>query len=374
MFNIPKSVKITEMKNMTDAVGKDGVVDNLYPLFVVFQYLRLIYIWQKDRKDNIPIILTESGPIADDISDDRTEKLFDLPNNLFYVSIFDEYVGRCNNTYSNENKLSSPTHVVPLNQRPGSSAKDLKMNSIKINCCQESSPPFSLIKRIRRRYYKTRLSIDNSSDAHDSCKGINSSAPHTSTKFPMYRLSPKMSLVNKNSCSMNVLRMFLMLCLKRYIFLVIPNNQGLFNKDYILQEEGLCDSYGGIAFGFDANRESKNSGSIDEVLGVETESSDDIFSGGPRSPFINLNVARVPLRRQVMRRNDFLNTLFVDDSLHNKDNTFISRHWETSRDNKEKVTQLISSSEPFPNFNIFSYYGKLGSGSTNPYPNSGNAK
>ncbi|KAI3965914.1 hypothetical protein MKX01_010871, partial [Papaver californicum] len=176
----------------------------------------------------------------DDSNDDRIEKLFGLPSSLFDVSLFDEYIGRCYNTHSDANKLStvnkfsSPTHIVPLNQRLG--VIDI-----------ESSPPSSLI-RIRRRHHKTRPAIDNSSDAHDS------SASNAITK------------------------------LKR-----------LQKIDY------------------------------DEVLGAETESSDDNFSSCPPSLFINLNVARVPLRRQVVSGNNFVNTLFLDNSSPNKYNSSISR-------------------------------------------------
>ncbi|KAI3982243.1 hypothetical protein MKX01_026216 [Papaver californicum] len=125
---------------------------------------------------------------------------------------------------------------------------------------------------------------------------------------------------------------------------VVLRSQRLFNRDYIFQEESLCASDGGFSPGFDGNRESMNSSSSDEV------------SGGPPSPFLNLNVAQVPLLRESMRGNDFSNTVY------------------TTRDYGEKVTLSMPSSESLPDFNILSDCRMLGSSSNNPIPGSKNAR
>ncbi|KAI3990330.1 hypothetical protein MKX01_037669 [Papaver californicum] len=401
MFNIPKSVKITKMKSITDPVGKDEVVASLYQLAcglpmpidsftcellnawgisvqqmhpslclalkrvlcISNTYLRFIlpvdvqqFIvsfgqkvsglpwkifscqwklrhhfyrfqkWQKDHKDNIPTLPTDNiakkGLVADNSSDDRIEKFFDLPNSLFDVSISDEYVGWCYDRDLNANKISAPTHAVPLNQKPGitiidsdsesydcSSPKAPNMNSKKTYCCQESSPPSSLI-RIPRRRYKT------SPVRYNSLNGYGASDDRTKLKrlrkrdhpkpFTHTARSTKRPFVNTAFSSMSIPD-----AMSGKICQVVRRSQRLFNKDYIFQEESLCASDGGFSPGFDGNRESMNSSSSDEVVGMETESSEDISSGGPPSPSLNLNPTQAPLGREAMRGNDFSNTYLL---------------------------------------------------------------
>ncbi|KAI3883117.1 hypothetical protein MKX03_012517, partial [Papaver bracteatum] len=67
-----------------------------------------------------------------------------------------------------------------------------------------------------------------------------------------------------------------------------------------------------------------NSGSSNDDPGFENDSFEDISSGGPPSPFLNLNATRVPLGRESMRGNDFSNIVFVDNSSSSDDNLSIS--------------------------------------------------
>ncbi|KAI3976192.1 hypothetical protein MKX01_019138 [Papaver californicum] len=124
-----------------------------------------------------------------------------------------------------------------------------------------------------------------------------------------------------------------------------------------------------------------NSSSSDEVVGMETESSEDIPSGGPPSPSLNLNPAQSPLGREAVRGNDFSNSVFVNNSSPNEDNACTAHddvlppgHRETTRNHGEKVTLSMPSPESLPELNILSDRGMLGSGSNNPIPGNENAR
>ncbi|KAI3973269.1 hypothetical protein MKW92_022611 [Papaver armeniacum] len=134
------------------------------------------------------------------------------------------------------------------------------MNSIEADYRQASSSPSSLI-RIRQRHYKTHTTGDNSSDVHD----IGASSGRTRFKrlrkgdqplpFAFNGPHSKIPLVNK--------------ALKPAI---VP--------DAVSEKvSSLCSSHGGLVPGFAENRENMNSGSSDEDLGVDPESSEDISSG-----------------------------------------------------------------------------------------------
>ncbi|XP_026421599.1 uncharacterized protein LOC113317682 [Papaver somniferum] len=146
--------------------------------------------------------------------------------------------------------------------------------------------------------------------------------------------------------------------------------QRLFHKNYNFIEESVCASSDGFVPGLAGNSESTNSDSSNDDLGFENESSE---SGGPPSPFPNLNAARVPLGREAMRGNDFSNTVFIDDSSPNDDNISAARNdflppgcKETTRGNGEKFIQSTFPIGSSFNLHVLSDHGLLGSGSTSP--------
>ncbi|KAI3871023.1 hypothetical protein MKX03_010869 [Papaver bracteatum] len=102
-----------------------------------------------------------------------------------------------------------------------------------------------------------------------------------------------------------------MLCLERYVKLLTAANVWL-TRAILFKEANSCCPVGAFSPAFDGNRESTDSDSGDEVLGMETESSDNISSGCP-SPFTDLGDVQVPLGREAVRGNDFSSTVFVDD-------------------------------------------------------------
>ncbi|KAI3933097.1 hypothetical protein MKW92_002253 [Papaver armeniacum] len=138
----------------------------------------------------------------------------------------------------------------------------------------------------------------------------------------------------------------------------------------------LCCPVGRIAPAFDGNRESTNSGSSDEVLGTNTESSNDISSGCP-GPFTDLGDAEVPSRREAVRGNDFSNTLFADDTSSSKDNATTSHDTALSPEKLLVIMKKMLSNHlchPLSNFAVFSDVGMMGSGSTNPCPENENVR
>ncbi|KAI3986294.1 hypothetical protein MKX01_028575 [Papaver californicum] len=224
------------------------------------------------------------------------------------------------------------------------------MNSKETHCCQESSSPSSLI-RIRRRRYKTRSTRDNSLDAHD----YGASTDRTKLK----RLRKRDHRKPFTHTARRSKRTF------------VRHSQRLFNKDYILQEESLCVLDGGFSHGFDGNRENANSSSSDEDLVMETETSEDILSGGPPRPFMEKS----------HERSDLSNTIFVNNSSPNEDNASTAcddvlspGHREATCDYREKATQSIPSFMSLHEFNILSDRGMLGSFSNTLCPESENTR
>ncbi|KAI3837620.1 hypothetical protein MKX03_029745 [Papaver bracteatum] len=330
--------------------------------------------WKKDDEGSVPSI-----PTDDDSNDIRIEKFFDLPRSLFDVLLSDEFVDWRYDRDLNENEISAPTHVVPLNLRPGVtviesdsesydgySPKAPEMNSIETDYLQGSSSPCLI--RIRRRHYKTKTAGATSSDAHDF--GVSNGK----TRFKRLRKGdqlflfifngrrPKNPLANKAS-------QFVMIpdAMSGKICQPTRSSKRLVNKGYSFKEASSCCPVGGISPAFDGNRESTNSGSRDEVLGTNTESSNDIYSGCP-SPFTDLGDAEVPSGREAVRGNDLSNTLFADYTSSSKVNATFSHDAvrETTRDNEGNVIQPPLPSEPLSNFAVFSDIGMMGSGSTNP--------
>ncbi|KAI3837549.1 hypothetical protein MKW98_011468 [Papaver atlanticum] len=434
MFNIPKSVKFTKMKNPTDPVCNDEVVVNLYQLACGFPMpvdsftCSLLNAWGISTHQMHPSLcfalkwvlsifktyyrfilpadiqkfITPSGrqisglpwkvfsceckhqnvKFLDDSSDVRIEKFFDLPRSLFDVSLSDEFDDWRYDRDLNANEISAPTHAVPLNQRPGvtviesdsesydsCSPKAPEMNSMGTDDLQGSSSPSSLI-RIRRRHYKTKAAGANTSDAHDF------GASNGKTSFKRLRKGYQPLPFTFNTSQ----------------FVIVPDamsgkirqaarrSKRLVNKGYTFKEAISCCPVGAFAPAFEGNRERTNSGSGDEVLGMETENSDDISSGCP-SPFTDLGDAQVPLGREAVRGNDFSSTVFVDDNLTSQDNASPARdsilspgHREPTCDNGEKVIQPPFPTDSLLDCDLFSDRGMMGSGLTNPCPKNENVR
>ncbi|KAI3950060.1 hypothetical protein MKW98_008505 [Papaver atlanticum] len=421
MFNIPKSVNFSKIKSPTDPVRNDEMVVNLYQLScglpmpvdsftshqmhsslcfalkrvlsISIAYYRLILLediqkfitlsgrripglpWKvfscECKHQNVKFRL-DGFPSFDDSSDARIEKFFDLPRILFYVSLSDDFVDWCYDRDLNANEISAPTHAVPFNQRPGVttiesdsesydcySPKAPEMNSMETDYCQGSSSPFSLIRipsNGRKRFKRLR-------------KG------DQPPPFAFNGRRPKIPLVNKALHTVVVPD-----AMSGKVCQAVRRSRRLFNKDYTFREASLCGSKGGFAHVFDGNRESTNSGSSDEVLGMNTESSDDNSSGWP-SPFIDLGDAEVPSGREAVRGNDISNTLFADDDSSSKDNATTAHddvlspgRREPTHDNGEKVIQPSLPPEPLSAFEVFSDVGMMGSGSTNPCPENENVR
>ncbi|MCL7024391.1 hypothetical protein MKW94_019308 [Papaver nudicaule] len=94
-------------------------------------------------------------------------------------------------------------------------------------------------------------------------------------------------------------------------------SERLRNKDYVFTEESMCASTSGFAPSLDefgGNKESSNSGPSDEIPGAESESAEDVSSGGTPSSCREVYAEQVPLSREAIRGNDFSNTIFVDDN------------------------------------------------------------
>ncbi|MCL7024506.1 hypothetical protein MKW94_007771 [Papaver nudicaule] len=179
MFNIPKSVKISKMEKLTDPVGEDEVVVNLYQLACGFPMpidsftCALLTAWgitipqvhpslclalrRIEHQDSIPTIpadnIIERGPIDEHDeheSDKRIQHFFNLPRSLFDVSLHEIYV-ECSYDRDLNAKVSLPVHASPLARRPGITIIDSDSESDECNppkaknlsasqCSEESSP------------------------------------------------------------------------------------------------------------------------------------------------------------------------------------------------------------------------------------------
>ncbi|KAI3887527.1 hypothetical protein MKX03_032036 [Papaver bracteatum] len=234
------------------------------------------------------------------------------------------------------------------------------MNSIETDYLQGSSAPFSLI-RIRRRLYKTKTAGATSSDAHDF--GVS----NVKTRFKRLRKDdqllsftfngrrPKNPLVNKASQFVIVPNV-----MSGKIFQPTRRSKCLVNKGYSFKEAISCCPVG----------------SSDEVLGTNTESSNDISSGCP-SPFNDLGDAEVPSGRESVRGNNFSNTCFADDTSSSKDNATTSHDAALSPEKLLVIMNKMLSNHlfhPLSNFAVFSDVGMMGSGSTNPCPENENIR
>ncbi|MCL7025755.1 hypothetical protein MKW94_013472 [Papaver nudicaule] len=194
MFNIPRSVKISKMEKLTDPVGEDEVVVNLYQLACGFPmpidsftcallsawgitipqriltisntYLRFI------RPEDVQRIITPVGrdwkvfscecknrnvePRLD--GDNRIQYFFNLPRSLYDVSLHENYVECSYDRELNANEVSLPVHASPLARRPRITIIDSDSESDECNppkamylsdshCSEESSLPIRFHRR-----------------------------------------------------------------------------------------------------------------------------------------------------------------------------------------------------------------------------------
>ncbi|KAI3852739.1 hypothetical protein MKX03_002300 [Papaver bracteatum] len=98
----------------------------------------------------------------------------------------------------------------------------------------------------------------------------------------------------------------------------VKRDAGLLNRNVTqipdaISEKSVYASSGGFTPSLVSTKESTNSGSSNDDPVFENESSEDISSGGPPSPFLSVNATRIPLGIEAMRGNDFSNTVFIDD-------------------------------------------------------------
>ncbi|KAI3872629.1 hypothetical protein MKW92_038172 [Papaver armeniacum] len=248
------------------------------------------------------------------------------------------------------------------------------MNSMGTDDLQGSSTPSSLI-RIRRRHYKTKAAGANTSDAHD----FGASNGKTSFKrlrkgdqplpFAYNSRHPKNPLVNK---ALKFVTVPDAVCGK--ICQVARHNKPLVNKGYTFKEASSCCPVGEFAPAFDGNRESTNSGSGNEVLGMEKFLTTFLLVVQVLSP--TWVMLKFHWEEKPLRGNDFSSTVFVDDNLTSKDNASPARESilspEPTCDNGEKVIQPPFPTESLLDCNLFSACGLMGSGSTNPCPENEN--
>ncbi|KAI3904912.1 hypothetical protein MKW98_007615, partial [Papaver atlanticum] len=342
--------------------------------------------WQNDNQLGIPYKLASSsliqprkfGRVPPDFeSDERIRKLFDLPTDLFNVSYLDSIVQLIYNRERNFGHISAAIPAVPVAQYPappslGPSAQD-RANSKKRRSSFSSSSGFPRIPRKRRcpvmGKNEAQTSIPNTNDVRGFRrlrKAHQDYRPHCVNRdagFPNRNVTQISDAMSEKVCE------------------VARRSQRLFHKDYNFVEESVCSSSGGFIPGLAGNRESTNSGSSNDDPGFETESSEDVSSGGPPSPFLNLNAARVPLGREAMRGNEFSNTVFIDDSSPSDDNISAARNdflppgrKEPTCDNGEKVIQSTFPIGSSFNLHVLSNHGLLGSGSISPGLASENAR
>ncbi|KAI3835422.1 hypothetical protein MKX03_034512 [Papaver bracteatum] len=409
MFNIPKSMKFTKMMNPTDTLScgfpmpMDSFTFSLLNAWGISPHqmhpslclalTRVLSVFKAYYRFILPVdvqrFINPSGRQIPGLpwkvfscECKHPNKNSSIFREACYVSLSDEFVDWHYDRDLNANEISAPTHVVPLNQRPGvaviepdsesyngCSPKAPEMNSIVTGDFQGSPSPSSLI-RIRRRHYKTKVAGANTSDAHDFGA--------SNGKIILKRLrkgDQPLPLTFNTSKFVSVPD-----AMSGKICQAARRSNRLAEKGYVFKEASSCCPVGVFAPAFDGNRERTNPGSGDEVHEMKTESSDDISSGCP-SPFTDLGDAQVPLGSEAVRENDISNTLFVDDNLTSKDNMSPARDSISSPGHRgptcnfgEKVIPSPLPTEFFPDFNIFSDRGMMGSGSTNLCPDNENVK
>ncbi|MCL7043328.1 hypothetical protein MKW94_020122 [Papaver nudicaule] len=149
-------------------------------------------------------------------------------------------------------------------------------------------------------------------------------------------------------------------------------SERLQKKNYVFTEEILCGSTSGFAPSLDefgGNKESSNSGPSDEIPGAESESAEDVSSGGTPSSCREVYAEQVPLSREAIRGIDFSITIFVDDSPPSKNNVSTARdddispgHSQPACDSGGGTVQSDLPSESLPGPQAPPDFGLLGAG------------
>ncbi|KAI3858179.1 hypothetical protein MKX03_033566 [Papaver bracteatum] len=317
--------------------------------------------------------LRKSGRVArvppDFESDERIQKLFDLPGDLFNVSYPDsivELIYRRENTFGH---ISAVIPAVPVAQYPAppssGQSSQKRANSKKRHSSFSSSSGFPRIPRKRNCPTVGRNEAQISTPRTNSVRRLRR-LRKTHQDYRPHRRNRDAEPLNGNATHIPD-------AMSEKVCIVSRSCQRLFHKNYNFAEESVCASSSAFVPGLAENRESTNSGSSNNDPGFENKSSEDVSSGGPPSPFPNLNVARAPLGREATRVNDFSNTVFIEDSSPSDDNISVACNdflplgrKEPTRNNDEKVIQSTFPIGSSFNLHVLSDHGLLGSGSIDP--------
>ncbi|KAI3872631.1 hypothetical protein MKW92_038174, partial [Papaver armeniacum] len=305
----------------------------------------------------------KSGRVPPDFeSEERIRKLFDLPDDLFNVSYPDSIVQLIYNREKNLGRISAAIPAVPVTQyhappSSGQSAQE-RANSKERHSSLSSSSGFPRIPRKRNCPTVGRNEAQISTPRTNDIRGLRR-LRKTHQDYRPHRVNRDAEPLKRNVTHIPD-------AMSEKVCVVARHCQRLFHKNYNFVEESVCASSGAFVPGLAENRENINSGSSDEDLGVEPEIFEDISSGGPPSPFLNLNAARIPLGRESIEEMTFP-IPFIYDSSPSNDNisasVMIFYH---------QVIQPPFPTEYLLDCNLFSACGLMGSGSTNPCPENEN--
>ncbi|KAI3929376.1 hypothetical protein MKW92_021326 [Papaver armeniacum] len=241
--------------------------------------------------------MRKSGRAPPDFeSDERIRRLFDLPGDLFNVAYPDSIVQLIYVRDRIFGRISAATPAVPVSRYPappslGPSAQD-QANSKKRRSSYSSSSGFPRIHRKRHCPTVGRNESQTSVLRTNDVRGLRR-LRKTHRDYHPHCMNRDAGFLNRNDTQIPD-------AMSEKVCEVARRSQHLFSKNYNFIEESVCASSGGFVPGLAENSESMNSGSSNDDTLLETENFDDISSGGPPSPFLELNAARVPLGREAM--------------------------------------------------------------------------
>ncbi|MCL7028074.1 hypothetical protein MKW94_005002 [Papaver nudicaule] len=265
---------------------------------------------------------------------ERIKKLFNLSRDLFDVSYPDGVVSLIYERDWNNGCISAPLSAVPIAQ-----CSPAPSNSKR---CQSSPSLSPSLPRIQRKRYYSALNKDQPSII----------------KPPGERKFRRLCMAHEK---------------RQMKWTSVRRSRRLHNKDYTFREDSLCASNDSFTPGFSGNRESLSSASSVGSLNDASESSEDISSGSPPSPFQEMNAAQVLSGMEAMRGNEFSHTVLFDGSSPNADYTSAAHtnltppgSKEATHENDRGVIQFHQTSSPLPHLPLFPVYGPLGKNSDNP--------
>ncbi|KAI3985233.1 hypothetical protein MKX01_019924 [Papaver californicum] len=205
----------------------------------------------------------------------------------------------------NQGRISAPIPAIPIVQNPSVSLPQAQVNFKKRRLLSSSSSGFPRIGRMR---YCTATS--NNISITTSPKQTNSS------KFRRLRLAHQdwcLTRTNQGARAPCPNVADISDAMSEKIWTSVRRSHRLHDKDYAFREDSPCASSGDFAPGFNGNKKSSGSDSSKNVSRTEAESSEGISSGGPPSPFPGPNTVQSLFGREVMRGNDFSNTVYMDN-------------------------------------------------------------